>query len=257
MFGRRSHLRGSVALLLAAGLLMACEDNPTGPVDDGHEEEDETLTVQLTVAPDHVHILQSEVQFTVTVTDHHGEPVTDFEAIQVERRAQGSDTWRAVELALVGNDYVGTYVFASSGDYDVRVVGQRPGEAELHLLHMAAEPIHCVPAHAEAGGYRIEFETFPGHMHTGEDVTMRFWIMEPEPDASGDRPPILGVTGEVHVVESDASEFSYPLVEIGDGVYEVEHDFTQPDEAHVQLHYTGADDQPTDVDFHVFPVQSH
>lgn len=254
MFGRRNHLKGSAGLFLAAGLIMACEENPAGPHDTGH---DETLTVQLTVTPDHVHILQSEVQFTVTVTDHHGAPVTDFEAIQVERRAQGDDTWRAVELALIGNDYVGTYLFSSSGDYDIRVVGQRPGEAELQLLHTAAEPIHCVPAHGEAGGYRIEFETFPGHIHVGQDITLRFWILEPERDASGNRPPILGVTGEVHIVESDASEFPYPLVEIGDGVYEVQHNFTATDEAHVALHYTGSDALPAEVDFHVYPVPGH
>lgn len=258
MIGRGVHRTGLVASLLAAALIVACEDNPTAPANDGLEEgHDETLTVELTVTPDHVHILQSEVEFTVKVTDHHGEAVTDFELIQVERRADGSDTWRVIELAPAGNAYVGTYVFSSSGDYDLRVAGQRPGEADMQVLHQAAEPLHCVPAHAEAGGYRVEFETFPGHAHTGEDVTLRFWIMEPERDASGERPPITGVTGEVHVVESDASEFSYDLVEIGDGVYEAEHNFTAPDEAHVQLHYTGSDGQPAEADFHVSPVPTH
>lgn len=251
MKGRK--LTGLVAALAAAGLLAACEGNPAAPPD----EHDDELTVELEIEPGHVHILQSEVQFTVRVTDHHGEAVTDFELIQVERLAAGSDTWRPIELAVVGNAYVGTYVFNSSGEYQLRVMGQRPGEAEMHLLYQHAEPMHAARAHAEGGGYRVEFETFPGHIHEGDDVTLRFWIMEPERDEAGNRPPIASVVGEVHVVSSDGSEFEHALLDMGDGVYECDHTFEVPDEAHVRLHFTGADGQPAEVEFHLHVAHAH
>lgn len=251
MIGRR--LTRLVAPLAAVGLLAACEGNPAGPA----EEHDEELTVELEIAPGHVHILQTEVQFTVRVTDRHGEPVTDFEAIQVERLAAGSDTWRAIELARAGTAFVGTYTFNSSGEYRLRVMGQRPGEGTMRLLHEAHDPLHVARAHAEAGGYRIEFETFPGHLHEGDDAALRFWIMEPEKDESGNRPPIAGVVGEVHVVESDGSEVEHELLEVGDGVYECEHTFQVAEEAHVEMHFTGADGGPAEAEFHLHVAHAH
>lgn len=251
MIGRR--LTGLLASLAAAGLLTACEGNPTAPP----EEHDDELTVELEIAPGHLHILQTEVQVTVRVTDHHGEPVTDFEAIQVERLAEGSDTWGAIELARAGTAYVGTYTFTSSGDYQLRVMGQRPGEAEMMLLHQVHDPLHVARAHAETGGYRVEFETFPGHIHEGDDTALRFWIMEPEGDEAGNRPPIAGVVGEVHVVESDGSELGHALLEMGDGVYECEHTFQTADEAHVRLHFTGADGEPAEAEFHLHVAHGH
>lgn len=170
---------------------------------------------------------------------------------------EGSDSWSAIELALAGTAYVGTYTFSSSGDYQLRVMGQRPGEAGMRVLYEAPDPLHAVRAHAEAGGYRIEFEAFPGHIREGDDAALRFWIMEPERDASGNRSPILGVRGEVHIVESDGSEVARDLQEMGDGVYESDHSFAAADEAHVQLHFTGADGQPAEVEFHLHIAHAH
>ncbi len=87
----RRHLSGILALGLIAG---ACSDNPVAV-----EEHDETLTAELTLSADHVHTL-SEISFTVVVRDHHGEAVTDLEAVTVDRLAEGGDTWRSTDLAL-------------------------------------------------------------------------------------------------------------------------------------------------------------
>lgn len=245
-----TRLTGLAASLAVAGLLAACESNPTAP-------EEGELTVELEIAPGHVHILQTEVQFTVQVTDHHGDPVTDFQAIQVERLAAGSDTWREIELTLAGTRYVGTYTFASSGDYQLRVMGQRPDETEMVLLHQIHDPLHVARAHAEAGGYRIEFESFPGHIHAGNDVALGIWFMEPDPDATGNRPPIAGVAGEVRVTHADGSALRHAFRELGDGVYECDHGFHMAGEAHVEILFTGSDGQPAQAEFHLHVGSAH
>lgn len=42
-------------------------------------------------------------------------------------------------------------------------------------------------AHQEVGGFRVEFETFPGRLHEGTEATVRFWVME-APSSSSIRP---------------------------------------------------------------------
>lgn len=254
MIGKR--VGNPLAFLASLGLvaslgLLACEGNPTAPE---HEEE---LTVELEIAPGHAHILQTAVEFTVRVRDGHGQAVTDFEAIQVERLQEGSDTWRAIELALDGDVYRGTYTFGSSGAYGLRVMGQRHGEAEMRLLHEAHDPLHVARAHEEAGGYRIEFESFPGHIHEGETATLRFWVMETETDADGVRPPVPGLGAQVHCLGSEAGEEFHGAVEAEPGLYEAAHTFGEAEETHAGLHFTGSDGQPAEAEFHLHIAHGH
>jgi len=243
-----THGRWQVVLLLPL-LLLACDDNPTGIPGE--------LTVQLTMTPDHVHILQTEVTFTVEVLDGRGRQVGDFETVQVERRQSGSDTWRGIDLAPQGGVYEGTYTFSSSGDYELRVTGARPGDAEAQVLYTAPEMLHVVRAHAEAGGLRVEFETFPGHIHEGNNAALRFWVMEPDRNQDGVRPPITGLTGDVHCLEAGGAEFTWTAVEVEPGVYEAEHLFASAGGAHVGLHFTAPDNSAAEAAYDVQVVHAH
>lgn len=236
------------AMLLIPLLLLACDDNPTAP--------SEELTVELTMSPDHVHILQSVVTFTVEVRDSRGRLFTDFEAVQVERRQSGSDTWRGIELALQGDVYEGTYTFSSSGEYELRVTGVRAGEAEARVLYTAAEMLHVARAHAEVGGLRVEFETFPGHIHEGDNAALRFWVMEPD-RVDGERPPIIGLAGQIHCVEAGGAEDLMTTVEIEPGVYEAEHLFASAGGSHVGLHFVAPDNSTAEAAFDVEVVHGH
>lgn len=242
--------------VLVSLVLAACAENPAAV--DEHADATGDLQVQLSVTPDHVHILQSEVTFTVTVTDHHGEAVTDFESLVVERKAHDSETWRAVEMTLQGDSYVGTYVFSSSGEYEIRVAGMRHGDPELVVMHTMAEHMEVARAHGELGvAYRAEFESFPGHVHEGETVTLRVWVMEAERNAEGIRPPITGLTGtEIHVQLEGGAEESHALTESEPGLYEADHDFLEAGHYHIAFH-AEIDGQSYEAEFEVEAVPAH
>jgi hypothetical protein len=237
------------AVLLFPLLLLACDDNPT--------EVPEVLTVELTVSPGHVHIWETEVTFTVEVRDSRDNVVTDFETLQVERRVSGSETWRSVELALQGDVYEGTYMFTSSGEYELQVTGMRPGEADAQVLHTAMELLHVVRTHAVEGGVRVEFETFPGHIHEDNTAALRFWVMEPDRNVDGVRPPITGLTGEIHCLEAGGADVVLAMVEIEPGVYEADHLFVSPGLAHVGLHFTAPDNSAAEAAFEIEIVHAH
>jgi len=103
---------GTFGLFLAATALTACESNPPlSPADD----HDGDFDVEVSRDRDHVHTLGEGVTFTVAVTDHDGAPATDFETVALERRLEGDEAWRQIDLELVGDVYRGTYVFVTSG----------------------------------------------------------------------------------------------------------------------------------------------
>jgi hypothetical protein len=240
---------------MVPALLAGCESNPVVPTDE-HEDATADLSVDLTLSSSHVHIL-SELTFTVVVTDHHGDRVTDFDTLRVERRDVDTETWRAIDLTLGGTSYVGTYTFTSSGDYEIRVVGRRPHDTAMVHMHTMAELLQAVPAHAEAGGYRVEFETFPGHLHQHNTATARFWVMEVERDAQGVRPPITGLTAEIHCLEADGSTETHQASETSSGVYEADHTFDSVGDFVFELHFTGSDNNPAEVPFTVNVVPAH
>lgn len=238
--------RHLLSALLVPFAVAACAENPVAvnaPEDEEHEHTTEELQVALSVTPDHIHILQSEVTFTVAVTDHNGDAVTDFDSLTVERKAHDSDTWRAIEMSLDGSVYTGTYLFASSGEYEVRVAGMRHGDAAMTVLHEMAEHLEAVRAHGELADHRVEFESFPGHIHEGETGTLRFWVMEPERNADGIRPPVAGLTDlEIHCLDAGGAEERHAVAEVEPGVYEAEHHFEEAGEFHAGLHMSHADE---------------
>lgn len=242
------------ALLLPLLLsLPACSDDPL-PTGSGHDDEDATedLNVDLSVSPDHVHIL-SEVTFTATVTDHHGEAVTDFDSLRVEWLATGETSWSSEDLSLQNDSYVGTHTFASSGDYEVRVVGKRPHDASAVTMYEMPDHLHAARAHhADAGGYTVEFEAFPGHVHEGQAATLRFWVTDADA-------PVTGLSPEIHVTEEGGSEMSHSAseTESGSGVYEAAHTFGSAGDATVGLHFTGSGGSSAEAEFTMEVAHAH
>lgn len=226
--------RAWVSVLVAPLLVVACNGNPAG-LEDEHDDE---LTVALSLSSNHVHTL-SEVEFTVTVMDHHGAAVTDFETIQVERLQAGSDTWRAIELSPAGSVYKGMYTFMSSGDYDIRVAGMRHGHAAMETMHEMAEPLQVGRAHLELGGYRVEFESYPGHVHEGDEATQRFWVMEAQADASGNRPAVSGLAAEIQCLDGTGVPELHAAAETEPGVYEALHLFSEAGSAKLEIRFQG------------------
>ncbi len=212
--------------------------------------------MDLQLSSSHVHIL-SELTYTVTVTDHHGEPVTDFDTLRVERRAAGSDTWRGTDLELQGTSYLGTYTFASSGDYEIRVTGRRAHDTSMVEMHSMSEMLSAARAHAEAGGYRIEFESFPGHLHQHNSATMKFWVMETEQNAEGVRPAIAGLAPEIHCLEADGTTEHHAAAELAAGVYETDHTFASVGEFVGALHFEGVDGLEAEAEFTMHVVPGH
>lgn len=223
-----------VSVLVAPLLVVACNDNPAG-LEDEHDDE---LTVALSLSSSHVHTL-SEVQFTVSVMDHHGAAVTDFETIQVERRQEGSETWRAIELTQEGSAYKGMYTFMSSGDYDIRVAGMRHGHAAMETMHEMTEPLHVGRAHVEVGTFRVEFESFPGHVHEGNEATQRFWVFQAQADASGVRPPVNGLAAEIECLDGTGVAELHAAAESSPGVYDALHLFSEAGTAQLEIRFQG------------------
>lgn len=257
------HVHMIFAVVLGALTLAACESNPPlGPDDHGHE-----LFVELTMSSDHIHTL-NEVELTVAVTNDHGEAVADFEEIVVQRRyAEGGQAhdlapaqenpWRDIDLELAGDVYRGTYTFATSAEYEFRVMGQRPGEAEMMVLHEMAEPVHVLRAHAEIGGRRVEFETFPGHLHEGDLATVKFWILETERNDDGVRPPFPGLNATIVCNEADGSIEHHAAHEESEGVYVAEHQFVVAGDFVAQIEFPGIDGTPVTAEFTTHVVHAH
>lgn len=234
--------------LLAGLALAACESNP--PLGPGPG-----LNVEVTTSTDHVHTL-GEVTFTVAVTDQHGNPVTDFEAVQLERQLVGDDAWRAIELAPAGDVFQGTYTFSSSGEYHLRVMAREHGAAEMEMLHEMHEPVHVGRAHGDLGEWRAEFESFPGHIHEGEEAALRFWVTEEHAD--GESHPVEGMSPRVHVRNEDTgAEVMVTAEEHEPGVYEIHHHFDAAGEVHAGLHAQTSTGDPGEAAFHFHIAHGH
>lgn len=242
------NIRNLVPLVVTTALLVvggACAENPTTAPDQHNEE----LSVDLTVEPDHVHLLQTETAFHVSVQNHDGAAVTDLDSLRVEWKPEEGTEWDGAAAHLHDGAYEAHNVFHSSGHYDLRVTGIKPDHSEMSVLHETPDALHVAPAHAEAGGYRVEFEPFPGHVHAGETGTLRFWVLEQDTTSSGDRPPIEGLEPEVHVTEAGGQSAETSAAETSAGVYEAEHTFQEGGDARVAIHFTGSDGQPAEAEF--------
>lgn len=226
-------VRGIWMLPVLAVTVAACDDT-TDPDVFATDE----LTTELAITPDHVHAFETLVTFTVSVTDPNGNPVTDFDVLQVERRLVGAATFSTMEAALDGDFYVVARKFEASGDYDIRVTGLRPSDTDLVVLHEETTPLHTVRPHGEAGGYRIELEPTPGHIHEGDASTIQFWVKDETTSA-----PISNLMPFIFVDEPVTGVSEYGAVEGAGGLYTAVHTFTDAGETDVGIRFTGTDAQ--------------
>lgn len=228
-------------------LLTACDSNP---VDNEQEITPDDLQVELTFSTDHIHTL-SEVGITAEVTGPQGTHFTDVEAVEVERRLEGETDWHGIELTQEGTHFEGAYTFMTSGDYELRVTGQMAGEEDRSVLYERPDHLGVGRAHVEKDGYRIEFENFPGHAHEGEEVTLKFWVLDADSED-----PVEGLSAEIHCTDpSDAKEAHEPH-EHEAGVYEAHHSLEEAGEAHFAIHIPGNGGE-IEADFHVPIAEGH
>ena len=224
--------------------------------DADHDEELEELEVEFSLSDDHVSTL-AKTAFTVEIKDHHGAHMTDFEEVHFERRLVGSDEWSQTEMELDGDHYRGNYTFGTSGEYEIRVTGHHRGGHDDEVIYERAENLHVERAHMEVGAYRIEFESFPGHMHEEDHSTLTFWVMQEEKDALGEHSAVAGLEAEIHCNEPDGTSESHQAVEQSPGVYSAEHTFVSAGDGHVALHMEGVDGAEIEAEFHFDVAHGH
>jgi len=222
-------------LLLAAAVWMAgCDNDPVAL--DGFSTEE--LTTELAITPDHVHVYETLVTFTVSVVDPDGGAVTDFDLLQVERRIAGTTTWSILEATRQGGFYAAEQRFEASGEYEIRVMGLRPSDDELVLLYEQPTLLNAVRPHADVDGYHLTLEPDPGHIHEGDTSDIRFWILDKDSEE-----PVSGLTATVWVEESDGTVSEYDGDEGADGLYHASHSFSQAGATVLGVRFVGADQQ--------------
>ncbi len=231
--------------------LTAC-----GIFDSGSD--DGPLTAELNISTGHIHTL-SEITYTVLVKNQHGVIVTDMETVEVQRKAHGETDWSGTELTLSGEIYTGTYTFNSSGEYDVRVAGIRHGGSEMEVMHEMDDHMHVGRTHEVVGNYRIEYEHFPGHVHEGENATVKFWVYDNEEDADGNRPPATGLLDvHIHCSNPDGTTEHHTEVTVeSEGVYVDEHTFSGAGKARMGIHFTAPDNSEIEAEFHLHVAHGH
>jgi hypothetical protein len=222
-----------VALL--AAVLPGCSEN--GP--------DDSLIVDVQVAPGHIHAFESDVRFTVTFWDPREGSIQDLVGVRAEIGPSGAEQWeKQVPLLFDGEAYVGSTKFTAAGSFDVRILGRRATQGDALELYRLPEPLEAVRPHFDAGGYRVEFETDTGDYPVHDQVvTVRFLIME---DGPSPRPPVTLAGVTIRCTQGSDVEV-HAAVESPAGTYSASHAFTSTGEATAQVEFTGSDATPAVV----------
>ena len=210
---------------------------PVGTAD--HVEE--TLSAHVETTPGELKTLD-EVSFAVEIEDALGNHTTAMEEVRLEIRAVGGD-WREITLTPMTDHFLGTRTFASSGEYELRVLGMQ------HMGHMMEEmhtrSFQVDRAHTDAGVFHIEYESEPGHIHAGEESMLMFWVaMEDGGEAAA------GLTVQIVVEESDGHVTTLEADEVEPGMYRATMDFADGGETHVALVLLDENGQEFEADFH-------
>lgn len=247
--------RLSIGFLGLVLVLGGCVDSVIAPPDHG----DEALEYALSFEAEPIRTL-SETHLTLHVADEHGEAMMGIDGMEIQYRPAGGAEWAAIPMTIDGSTYAAHYTFMSSGDFEFRVMGEPMHQeddhggdhhSELEMMHEFHDDIHVERAHIDAGGYRVEYESFPGNVHAGQQVTLRFWVMEEEGDMHGSHTPIPGLTPTIRCVESDGMIHSFPGSGMMPGTYEASHTIDTFGDTRVALLYTGKDSNPAMAEFEI------
>lgn len=232
-----------VSIAAAVGLLVfwGCQDSPTQVPDSG--------TLSVSVAPDQVQTL-SETSFHASyMNDSGGMMMGGLQMMQMEYRLEGTDTWMPVEMFPDTDGYDGTCIFTTSGDYEIRATGMMHGSDHMDDMYHMGDPLHVWRAHQDAGGYRVEFECFPGSVHTGATSTLRFWVSQP--GSGGSRVPVTGFDPTIRITESGQPSATATATEMEPGVYAYEHHFEHAGSCEVAFLFRGMDGSDAEAVFHM------
>lgn len=247
-----TRLATSVGVLL----LIGCSDNPVTPTT--HDDENEPLTAQVAFSTTDVYTL-SGVEVDVVVMDHHGTPVTDLGAARLEFKRHEDPSWAGIDLTRGPDHFHAEHIFVTSGEFEMRVMVQRHGETAMSEAVVEGGHAHLEihRAFQEMGGARVEFETFPGHVHEGQEVTGRFWIMERELDHDGHHHGIHGLSAEIHCLEPDGHQQGHIAEEREEGVYEAHHTFESAGSGEMTIHFPGDMGAEHEATFSFPVVEAH
>ncbi len=243
--------KGWMALNLLT--LVALVVTMVGCPPQGHQEEE--LTGEIVINAAALYTLE-EVEIEVWITNEHGESDMDMEEVVLEYSSVDSETWRGIELTAMTDHYVGTRTFASSGDYELRLSSAAHSGHELEEMDLVLVSVDR--AHVDVGLYHIQFESTPGHIHTGHDgaagdpAALDFWVALDDGGA-----PATGLAAEIIVVESDGVTTTLAATEVEAGLYSAELGFVAAGEAQVSISFTGSDSSAVQADFTVNIAAQH
>lgn len=248
-----SFTKSAVVVVLAVLFLAGCSDNGTDPVDthNGGEE----LEFALSFDTPELETLD-DVTLMLAIHDHHGEPMMDFDDVEMQYRMVGATQWQSVSMTMSGDHFEGNHTFVSSGEYEMRVMGM-PHHDDGHghdpeELHHMDEHYHVHRAHVNAGGYRVEYESFPGHIHAGESATLKFWVVD-----SGTEAPVGGLAPDIRCFETGGAEHVVGATESMTGVYEIAHVVETAGATAISLLFNGSDSNPAEARFDITVSAGH
>lgn len=231
-------------------ILTACSENPVADNTSG----DEDVTVSLSASTEHFSTL-TDIEFEVQLTNDHGEQLTDIGSMQIEYQRSGDSEWEIITLERHEDHYSAQIMFMSSGEYQMRVSGDLHGEGHMDVMYTAPEMIDVERINAEMGDVMVEFETFPGHVHEGEEVQVSFYVMETAAGGGGHGGAMMsGLTGEIHIMGPDGAIYESVGDEHDLGVYSAHHTFLEGGEATFEFHFLDHHGDSIEVEFHV-PVE--
>lgn len=232
--------------------LTACTSNPVATE---HGDDEEALEVTLSIPANPIETLAT-AGFEISVRDHQGSAMMDFEAVMFEYRLEGETEWVGAPMSPEGTRFHAPVTFFTSGDYELRVSGQRHG-GMMGVLHQRPDHLEVLRAHVETADMRIEFETYPGHLEEGAEAEMRFWVFEKDPDLNGIRHAITGLSVDIHCEEEAGFAEEHAADEHDPGVYEAHHTFAEAGGFHAEMHFTDPGGQSIEVGFHTHVEHGH
>jgi hypothetical protein len=168
----------------------------------------------------------------------------------------GATEWQSISMTMSGDHFEGKHTFVSSGDYEMRAMGV-PHHDDGHghdpeELHHMDEHYHVHRANKDAGGYRVEYESFPGHIHAGETATLKFWVVDSNTDL-----PVGGLAPNIRCFETGGVEHVDASTEPATGVYELAHVVDTAGTTSISLLFIGADSNPAEVRFDITVSAEH
>ena len=230
----------------------ACADNPILEPDIHAEDLDVELEFSLAELA-----TLTEMEVEVSVTDDDGAPYIDFESVAFEFRLEGEEAWAAVELVLHDGHFTAEQMFYTSGEYETRVTAMRHGSDHTETIFQAGEHLEVERIHMEVGEFRVEMETFPGHIDEGDEAEVRFWITEAGSDGHTGGHAMGGLEAEIHLTHGETgASMQHMGAEHSEGVYEAEHHFDEAGVMEISIDFEDAHGDHHEAAFHV-PVSHH